>query len=439
MNEPPEAEPEVILSAAPRRAAVTFVLITVALDMLTIGIIAPVLPKLVLQFLFGDAARTAQIYGLFGTVWALMQFVCSPVLGSLSDRFGRRPVILLSNLGLGLDYILMAMAPTLSWLFVGRVISGITAASVPTASAYIADVTPPEKRAGAFGLIGAAFGFGFVVGPAIGGLLGSVNPRLPFWAAAGFSLLNAAYGFFVLPESLARDRRSSFSWRRANPVGALKLLRSHHELFGLATVNFLGYIAHESLPSMFVLYAGYRYGWGERAVGLALAVVGICSAVVSAVLTRPLVARFGERRIMLAGFFCGILGFAVFGIAKSGWIFFFGIPLIALWGLAGPTSQGLMSRHVGAGEQGQLQGANSSLRGISGMIGPAVFTLTFASFIGLRGSFQLPGAPYFLAAVLLIIALMVAWRVTRRSLVLSSAANSAESSDTATPPFTGVT
>ncbi len=264
MNEPPDVEVEIPSSgAAPRRAAVTFVLITVALDMLAIGIIAPVLPTLVLQFLSGDTARSAEIYGLFGTVWALMQFVCAPILGSLSDRFGRRPVILLSNLGLGLDYILMAMAPTLSWLFVGRVISGITAASVPTAGAYIADVTPPEKRAGAFGLMGAAFGFGFVFGPAIGGLLGNVDPRLPFWAAAGFSLLNAAYGYLVLPESLARDRRTDFSWRRANPLGSLKLLRSHRELFGLATINFLGYIAHESLPSMFVIYAGYRYGWSS--------------------------------------------------------------------------------------------------------------------------------------------------------------------------------
>jgi DHA1 family tetracycline resistance protein-like MFS transporter len=398
--------------APPRRAAVTFVLVTVALDMLTIGIIAPVLPKLVLQFLAGDTARTAAIYGLFGSVWALMQFVCSPILGSLSDRFGRRPVILLSNLGLGLDYIFMAMAPSLSWLFVGRVISGITAASVPTAGAYIADVTPPEKRAGAFGLIGAAFGFGFVVGPAIGGLLGSLDPRLPFWAAAGFSLLNATYGYFVLPESLAPERRTNFSWQRANPVGSLKLLRSHHELFGLATVNFLGYIAHESLPSMFVLYAGYRYGWGERTVGLSLAAVGICSAVVSAVLTRPLVARFGERRALLAGLICGVVGFGVFAMAETSTFFVVGIPLISLWGLAGPTAQSLMSRRVGSGEQGQLQGANSSLRGISGLIGPFLFTLTFAYFIS-DGHPDFPGSPYWLAALLIVGALGLAIRVTR--------------------------
>ena len=414
MNEPPDVEVEMPASAGgPRRAAVTFVLITVALDMLAIGIIAPVLPKLVLQFLSGNTARSAEIYGLFGTVWALMQFVCAPILGSLSDRFGRRPVILLSNFGLGLDYILMALAPTLGFLFVGRVISGITAASVPTAGAYIADVTAPEKRAGAFGLMGAAFGFGFVFGPAIGGLLGSVDPRLPFWAAAGFSLLNAAYGYFVLPESLAREKRANFSWARANPLGSLKLLRSHHELFGLATVNFLGYIAHESLPSMFVIYAGYRYGWGSGTVGLSLAAVGVCSAVVSAVLTRPIVARFGERKALLGGLVCGLIGFGVFALAGTGAIFVVGIPLISLWGLAGPTAQSLMSRRVSSSEQGQLQGANGSLRGISGLIGPFLFTLTFAYFIG-DGHRHFPGAPYWVAAVLLIGALALALRVTKQ-------------------------
>ncbi len=414
MNEPPDVEVELPPEVPARRAAVTFVLITVALDMLTIGIIAPVLPKLVLQFLSGDTARSAEIYGLFGTVWALMQFVFAPILGSLSDHFGRRPVILLSNFGLGLDYILMAMAPSLSWLFVGRVISGITAASVPTAGAYIADVTPPEKRAGAFGLMGAAFGFGFVFGPAVGGLLGNVDPRLPFWAAAAFSLVNAAYGYFVLPESLPRDRRMKFSWLRANPLGSLKLLRSHRELFGLATVNFLGYIAHESLPSMFVLYAGYRYGWSAGTVGLSLAAVGICSALVSAVLTRPLVARLGERSAMLVGLVCGLMGFAIFAGAGTGTMFVVGIPLISLWGLAGPTAQSMMSRRVGAGEQGQLQGAISSLRGISGLIGPFLFTLTFAYFIN-ETHRHLPGAPYWVAAILLAGALGVAVRVTPKS------------------------
>jgi DHA1 family tetracycline resistance protein-like MFS transporter len=240
---------------------VVFVFATVFLDMLGLGIIAPVLPELVLTFTGGDGAHAAAIFGLFGTVFALMQFVCSPLLGVLSDRFGRRPVIVLSNLGLGLDYVLMALAPTVSWLFAGRVIAGITSASMTTASAYVADVAPPEQRAAGFGVIGAAFGLGFIAGPAIGGLLGGVNPRMPFWFAAVLSLANALYGFAILPESLRREQRRAIVWRRANPFGALKLLRSHGELLGLATVAFLSTLAGVVLPSIYVLYVGYRYGW----------------------------------------------------------------------------------------------------------------------------------------------------------------------------------
>lgn len=408
-------------TASPRRAALVFIFVTVLLDMLALGVIIPVLPKLVIQFLGGDTARAAGIYGLFGTVWALMQFVFSPVLGALSDRFGRRPVILLSNLGLGLDYILMALSPTLGWLFTGRVISGITAACVPTAFAYVSDVTPAEKRAGAFGMLGAAFGIGFILGPATGGLLGGIHPRLPFWVSAALSLANALYGMCVLPESLPRERRSGFSWRRANPVGSLKLLRSHPELFGLAATNFLSYLAHEVLPSTFVLYASYRYGWNERMVGLTLAFVGVCSGVVQAGLVGRIVARVGERNALLAGLLCGTAGFAIYGWAATGLILWIGTPLMALWGISGPAVQGLMTRRVSPSEQGQLQGANSSVRGITGLIGPGLFTLTFASFIGAQKSWQLPGAPFLLAAVLLAFAMTVAWRVTRRPSSAASA------------------
>ena len=389
------------------------------LDMLAVGIIVPVLPKLVVDFLSENMVRGAEIYGVFGTVWALMQFGCAPILGALSDRLGRRPVILVSNFGLGLDYILMAMAPSLAWLFVGRVISGITAASVPTASAYIADVTPPEKRAAGFGMLGAAFGIGFVIGPALGGLLGQVSPRLPFWVAAGLSLANACYGMFVLPESLPRERRAPFAWRRANPVAALGLLRSHPELFGLAAVNFLGFLAHEVFPSVFVLYAGYRYGWNERTIGLTLATVGVCSGLVQGVLVRPVVAWLGDRRAVIVGLACGVTSFALFGLAPNGFLFWLGIPFSSLWGLAGPSAQALMSRRVSESEQGRLQGANSSLRGITGMIGPITFTLTFAAFIkgGMfsRHGVHLPGAPFLLSAGLLAISLALAWQVTRRA------------------------
>jgi DHA1 family tetracycline resistance protein-like MFS transporter len=401
------------LSSAPRRAALAFIVVTVALDMLALGMIAPVLPKLVESFEGGDTARAARIYGLFGTVWALMQFVFSPVLGALSDRYGRRPVVLLSNLGLGLDYVLMALAPTLGWLFVGRVISGITAASIGTAGAYIADVTPPEKRAAGFGMIGVAFGLGFILGPALGGVLGGIDPRLPFWVAAGLSLLNASYGWLVLPESLPPERRARFAWRRANPVGALVLLRSHPGLLGLASVSFLGNVAHASLPSTTVLYMGYRYGWDERAVGLTLAGVGACSALVQGVLVGPAVTRLGERRALLTGLLFGAAGFAVYGIATTGAVFLIGIPLMSLWGLYGPAAQGLMTRRVSPSEQGGLQGALSSVRGIAELIGPGLFTLTFAYFIGAGVGWHLAGAPFMLAAALLAAALVQAWRVTR--------------------------
>jgi DHA1 family tetracycline resistance protein-like MFS transporter len=354
---------------------------------------------------------------MMGTAWALMQFVCSPIQGGLSDRFGRRPVVLLSNFGLGLDYILMALAPNLAWLFAGRVISGIASSSFSTAGAYISDVTPPEKRAAGFGMIGAAFGLGFVLGPAVGGLLGAMDPRWPFWGAAATSLVNACYGFFVLPESLAREKRAKFSWRRANPVGSLRLLRSHHELFGLATVSFLGYVAHVVLPSTAVLYLGYRYGWGPSTVGLTLAAVGLCAMIVQGTLVKPIAARFGERRALLAGLLCGATGFAIYGLAPTGTIYYLGIPIMAFWGLAGPSAQALMTRRVGPSEQGQLQGAIASLMGIAGLIGPVLFTETFALFIGPGVGWHIPGAPFLLASLLLLIAAVLAWRATARSTV----------------------
>ena len=400
-------------STQPRQAAILFILITVMLDVLSFGIIIPVLPKLVEDFMSGDTAQAASIYGLMGTAWALMQFVCSPIQGALSDRFGRRPVVLLSNVGLGLDYIFMALAPNVAWLFVGRMISGIASSSFSTAGAYIADVTPPEKRAAAFGMIGAAFGLGFILGPAVGGLLGVVDPRLPFWGAAATSLVNACYGFFVLPESLPREKRMSFAWKRANPVGSLKLLRSHRELFSLAAVVFLGYLAHAVLPSVAVLYVGYRYEWDTKAVGFMLAGAGVSALIVQGLLMRPLTARFGERKTLLAGLLSGALGFAVYGVATDGWIYCAGIPIMAFWGLAGPSVQSFMSRRVSSSEQGQLQGAIAGLSGIAGLIGPGLFTQAFAFFIGAQASWQLPGAPFLLASLLVFVGMAIAWRATR--------------------------
>jgi DHA1 family tetracycline resistance protein-like MFS transporter len=397
-----------------RKAALIFILITVALDILALGMIIPVLPHLFEQFLGNDTALAARYYGYAGMLWAAMQFLCSPILGTLSDRYGRRPVVLLSNLGLGLDYIFMALAPTLSWLFVGRAISGITAASITTAGAYIADVTPADKRAGAFGMIGAAFGIGFVIGPALGGLLGDIDPRLPFWVAAGMSLANFGYGWFVLPESLPPEKRTPrFVWKTANPLGALLWLKNHDRLLPLASVHFLSSLAHYVLPSTFVLYTAYRYHWGPKEVGIALGLVGIASAVVQAGLTRRLVPKLGERRALAIGLGFGVAGFVVYGLAPNGWWMLVGIPVMAFWGLAGPAGQSLMTSHLEPHEQGRLQGGLSSLMGVAGLIGPGLFTQTFAAFIGPQRAWQLPGAPMLMAALLLAAAIVVAWRATR--------------------------
>jgi MFS transporter, DHA1 family, tetracycline resistance protein len=394
-----------------RQAALAFIFVTVLLDMLALGSMIPVLPRLIVAMSGDNTAEAARVFGLFGTAWALMQFLFSPVQGALSDRFGRRPVVLASNFGLGLDYLVMALAPSLAWLLAGRVVSGITAASVSTGFAYIADVTPPERRAASFGMLGAAFGIGFILGPALGGMLGEIGPRLPFWFSAALSLVNGCYGLLVLPESLPPDRRTAFKLRMANPFGALVLLRSHPRLTGLAGVHFLGQLAHVVLPSTFVLYATYRYGWSERLVGFTLAGVGLCSMIVQAGLVGRVVGWLGERRTLCLGLLAGAFGFAIYGLAPVGPVFWIGVPIMSLWGLSGPSLQGLMTRLVASSEQGQLQGANGSLQGIAGLIGPGLFTGVFAASIGGLDRFGLPGAPFLLAALLLAAAFLLARRV----------------------------
>jgi DHA1 family tetracycline resistance protein-like MFS transporter len=402
---------EGIVDAPPvRGAAVIFIFVTILLDTLALGVIIPILPKLVESFVNNDTASAARIFGLFGTAWALMQFFFSPILGGLSDRFGRRPVVLLSNFGLALDYVLMALAPSLAWLFVGRVISGITSASISTSFAYIADITPPERRAAVFGKVGAAFGAGFILGPALGGLLGGMDPRLPFWVAAGLSFANTLYGLLILPESLPRDRRSPLRWKSANPLGALHLLRSDRVLAGLSIANFFAQLAHVVLPSTFVLYATYRYGWDAATVGLTLAMVGICAMAVQGAAIGPIVRRVGERRALLLGLGCGAVGFLIFGAAPTGLLFWVGIPVMALWGVSGAALQALMTQLVAPDQQGQLQGATTSVQSVSQLVGPFLFTLTFAYFIGAQAPLKMPGAPFLLASALLALALLIAAR-----------------------------
>jgi len=406
-----------ISDESPSRAAFTFILVMVGFDFLAFGIIAPVLPDLIRSFEGGDFARASAVTGLFGFAWSAMQFIFSPLLGAWSDRFGRRPVILISCFGLSVDYVFMALAPSLRWLFVGRLISGITTSNVSTAFAYVTDVTPPEKRAKAFGMISAAFGIGFVIGPAVGGLLGNHDLRFPFWAAASLSLINALYGFFVLPESLPKERRTKSAWQMSNPVGSLKLLLSHPELAGLAVVVTLYYLAHQSLISVWALYTEYRFSWSRITVGNSLAVVGVCAAIVSGALVGPFVKRFGERFSLVSGLVFGTIGFLGFGAARRGWFLIAAIPFIALWGIAAPAVQALMSRHVGPSSQGKLQGAINSLRGITGMAGPPLFTQIFTAAIAVGSPLHIPGAPYYVAGLLLCLSMVLAVYVTRAATV----------------------
>ena len=400
-----------------RKATLAFIFALVAMDVLAMGIVIPVYPKLIEQFMGGDTARAAEIYGYMSMSWGVMQFAFMPLLGMLSDRFGRRPVILVSCFGLAVDYFIMALAPNVEWLFVGRVLAGITAANMTTAFAYIADVTPQEKRAGAFGIMGAAFGVGFVAGPALGGVMGGVDPRLPFWVAGALALLNAAYGFFVLPESLPPEKRAKFTWARANPLGALKLLRSHRELFGLSLVLFLMNLAHFSLPAVAVLYMGYRYGWGPVAVGLVLAGVGVFAMIVQGGLVRKVVPKIGERRALAFGLLFGAIGFLIYGLAPTGIVFLMAIPVMSLWGFAMPSAQSIMTRHVSVSEQGQLQGANASLQSIAGIFAPGLFTQTFAATLD-----RMPGTAFIVAAAMLFLAMAIAWRVTRGEMPTSARA-----------------
>jgi MFS transporter, DHA1 family, tetracycline resistance protein len=401
-------------SLAHRRAALAFILVTAILDIVAMGIIIPILPILIEQFV-GSNARAGEINGLFVALWAGAQFIASPVIGSLSDKYGRRPVLLLSAAGLAVDYVLMAVAPSLWWLAAGRIIAGITSSSFTTAYAYMADITAPENRAKAYGLIGAAFSAGFVVGPLLGGLLGEISPRAPFWAAAGLSGLTFLYGLFVLPESLAPENRMAFSWRRANPFGAMKLLRSHTELLGLSVVNFLLYFAHHVFSAVFVLYAGYRYGWGPWQVGAVLTLVGALDVVVQGLLVGRAVRRFGDRTTMIVGLFGGAVGVACMGLAPTGLLFTLAMLPNALWGLAMPTLQSLMTQRVSESEQGQLQGANMSVASLAGVASPLFFGWVYAQSVGEGAPLPYPGAALIIAAVILLGAAVLGWVVARRA------------------------
>lgn len=398
-------------NSAPRRAAFGFIFVSAVTTAMSFGLMIPILPNLVRQFVGGDTAAAADWTVVFTVVGGLMSFFAGPVLGLMSDRFGRRPVLLISLAGLGFDFLFMAFAPGLLWLLAGRIISGATSGAFSTANAYVADVTPPERRARAFGWMGSAFSFGFLAGPALGGLLGSHDLRLPFLAAAGLTLLNALYGLFVVPESLPPEKRSTrFDWVRANPLGSLALLRSHRDLVGLSTIAFLNSLANMVWPSIFVLYTGYRYGWTPSTTGLVMMVGGLFGVAVQSFLVGPVVRRFGERGAMIIGASASVIGMAWISWAPLGWLYFLGLPFNSLSGLIVPGLQGLMTRHVSPAEQGQLQGANQSLQGIAGMIGPVIFGLTFAWSVRHAG-LQLPGLAVGIASAIMATCLVMVLRI----------------------------
>jgi DHA1 family tetracycline resistance protein-like MFS transporter len=397
-----------------RQASFGFIFASALMNAISFGIMIPILPNLIKQFTGGDTAAASEWNVVFAVTWGLMQFFCGPILGMLSDRIGRRPVLLISLFGLGVDFLFMAFAPTLWWLFVGRILNGATAASFSTANAYLADVTPPQRRAKVFGWMGSAFSFGFIIGPTIGGLLGEYDLRLPFIAAAVLTFANWLYGLLILPESLSPERRAkAFDWSRANPVGALQLLRSKVGLLGLAGVTFLFQLAHMVLPAIFVLYTTYRYGWSPAVLGLTFLLTGVLGVIVQMFLVGPVVARIGERNAVLLGATAGALGFAWFGLAPTGWLYLLGSPVFALIGLMMPGLQGLMTRRVAPNQQGQLQGANQSLQGIAAILGPLIFGEVFAWSVRHDATLHTPGLAIYLAAGLMALAFVLAMGVAR--------------------------
>ena len=411
------------VAAAPgrrRNAALAFIFVAVTIDTIAMGITAPVLPLLIKKM--GGASEAGLMNGLFMTVFALMQFVFSPILGALSDRYGRRPILLLSIAGLGLSYAGMAMATSIWQLLLIRLFTGATSANIATAFAYIADVTPADRRAGAYGLMQAAMSAGFAMGPAVGGLFSVLGPTAPFWAAAGFSLINAAYGFFVVPESLSREGRAPFQFKLAS-FNAFGMLRSQPGLLTLAMILALAQFATMVFPTAFVLYAQDRYGW--RVIGqisACMTAFGICSFAVQAGLSGRLVRTLGEPRVIVIGMLCAVLGTAIFGLAPTGLIFWIGIPIMTLSGIAGPAIQSIMTRRVSAREQGRLQGANTSLQSIAGILAPVLFGVIYTLAHGPGATPAHPsagwlaglGAPFVLASLILMIGVFLSLQGQRR-------------------------
>lgn len=401
-----------------RGPALIFIFITLLIDVTGLGIIIPVFPKLIEQLIHGNISEAASYGGWLSFSYAAMQFIFSPILGGLSDKFGRRPVLLFSLFGFGLDYILQGFAPSIEWLFLGRMLAGVTGASFTTASAYIADISTPEKRAQNFGLIGAAFGVGFILGPAMGGFLGQYGPRVPFFVAAGLTMINFLYGLFILPESLAPENRRAFNWRRANPIGSLMNLGRYPVILGLVTSLILIYIAGFAVQGTWTFYTMEKFKWDEKTVGLSLAAIGVSFAVVQGGLSRIIIPKLGQQRSVYVGLLFSALGFLLFGLANQGWLMFAFMAVYALGGIAGPSIQGIISNQVPANEQGELQGALTSLTSTTSIFGPLIMTNLFSFFTAPSAPAYLPGAPFFLGSLLIVISAALARRGFKQQVVV---------------------
>jgi DHA1 family tetracycline resistance protein-like MFS transporter len=396
------------MMAEKKTKELTFIFITVLIDVIGLGIIIPVIPDLLRELTGKGLSEAAAYSGWLNLTYGLMQFLFSPILGGLSDRYGRRPVLLISLLGLGLDYIFLAFSPSIAWLFVGRIIAGISGASFTTATAYIADISPPEKRSQNFGLVGAAFGLGFIIGPAIGGFCGEFGTRVPFVVAATFSLLNFLYGYFVLPESLPLTSRRKFEWKRANPVGSLAHLRRYPVISGLIVSLVLLYIASHAVQSNWSFYTMLKFSWDKKMVGISLSIVGALIAVVQGGLIRKIIPLLGQKNSIYVGLILYVIGFLLFSVASSGWMMLVFLIPYCLGGICGPALQGVMSSEVPADEQGELQGALTGLMSLTNMLGPLIMNNLFSYFTGPNAPIYFPGAPFILGAILVVIGIFFA-------------------------------
>lgn len=392
-----------------KQAAIGFIFITLLIDVMGLGIIIPVVPKLIQELIHGDVSEAAKIGGWLTFAYAITQFIFSPLVGNLSDKFGRRPVLLLSLFGFSLDYLLLAFAPTITWLFIGRIIAGITGASITTASAYIADISTDDNRAKNFGMIGAAFGLGFIIGPIMGGLLGQYGARIPFYAAAALCMLNFLYGYFILPESLTKKNRREFELKRANPIGAFVSLKKYPKLIGLVVAVFILHTASHAVQSNWSYFTMYQFNWDEKMVGISLGVVGILVALVQGVLIRWINPKIGEVKSIYVGMALYTLGMFLFGFATQSWMMFAFLIPYCLGGIAGPALQAVIASQVPANQQGEIQGTLTSLISVSAIVGPPLMSLVFYYFTHDEAPFKFAGAPFILGGFGMLLSTIVAY------------------------------